>query len=306
MWFMSRIITNNYLNKLNDLIAESEISPNFYSFLNFISNEIERDLNRNGSRSRKVFSSNHLKKLKEIQESNDLKRIYAYLKLIIEKFTGHYLHIHINAELSESTINNIVSLFAWEALVNSAYNNEILLEEINELTITTNPSLVLPANNNQRIINQIFKERYGLSHRLKFLKKISDLSKSNLNRGLLLNLNVSAIDCVKLSDYSAFPSALNTYINFGCGLQCIFDENDSILKNIGTIINLFPAERGINIWYKDFLAENINNWNQFPDYEFDKVITITYGEKTPEILLETQRRNKYQADEFYTIFPFEL
>ncbi len=303
---MSKIITDDYLNKLNELIAESQISSNFYSFLIFFRNEIERDQKRIGSRNRKVFSRNHLEKLIEIQESNDLKRIYAYLKIIIEKFTGHYLHIHINAELSESTINNIVSLFAWEALVNCSYDNDLVLKEINDLTTATSSSLVLPANNSQRIINQKYKERYGLSHRLKFTKTINNLPESNLNKGLLLNLNSSAVDCVNLSDYSIFPNALKTYVNFGKDLQFIFDERNDILQNISTIINLFPAERGRNIWYQNFITETINAWNQFPEYEFTKVITITSGEKPPEKLLETQRRNRFQTDEMYTIFPFEL
>ena len=39
---------------------------------------------------------------------------------------------------------------------------------------------------------------------------------------------------------------------------------------------------------------------------FKKVVTITSGEKTLEALLEMQKQNKFQADEIYTLFPFEL
>lgn len=315
MLLMSRIITNNYHNRLKKLIEESEISPNFDSFLDFFCKEIESDQKRKGSSRRKVFSNNHLEKLKEIQESEYLKRIYTYLKIIIEKFTGHYLHIHINEDLSESTLNNIVSLFAWEALVNCSYNEELLLAEMKNIQNSLSSEIILPAgteripgirNNNTQLTNQIYKERNGLRHRLKFIKKINNLHESNLNRGLLINLNSSDDSCVNLSDYSVFSNPLNTYVNFGEDLDFIFNEGNDILQKISTIINLFPVTRGRNIWYQNFIAEIINNWNQLPEYEFAKVITITSGEKIPEKLLETQRQNRFQVDEMYTIFSFEL
>ena len=39
---------------------------------------------------------------------------------------------------------------------------------------------------------------------------------------------------------------------------------------------------------------------------FKKVITITSGEKRPEALLEMHIQKKFQAEEIYTIFSFEL
>jgi hypothetical protein len=95
-------------------------------------------------------------------------------------------------------------------------------------------------------------------------------------------------------------------VNFGDSLQDIYEKNNSILQNISTIISLFPAERGRNIWHSDYISENINAWNQLSEFNFNKVITITSGEKTPEGLLEMQKQKKFQSEEIYTIFSFEL
>ena len=46
MWFMSRIITNNYIEKLNGLINEFESSPKLCSLIDFFLEEIQRDQNR--------------------------------------------------------------------------------------------------------------------------------------------------------------------------------------------------------------------------------------------------------------------
>ena len=89
-------------------------------------------------------------------------------------------------------------------------------------------------------------------------------------------------------------------------LQSIYEKNNSVLQKINTIINIFPAERGKNIWYHEFITENINAWNQLPGYNFSKVITITTGKKNSEDLLLMRKLNKFQSEEFYTIFPFEF
>jgi hypothetical protein len=102
------------------------------------------------------------------------------------------------------------------------------------------------------------------------------------------------------------PKALNSYINFGESLQSLYDKNNAILSRVDTIINLFPAITGSNIWYHDFITESIKQWNRLGEFNFKKVITITVGEKTPESLLDMQKQNKFQAAEIYTIFPFEI
>ncbi len=73
------------------------------------------------------------------------------------------------------------------------------------------------------------------------------------------------------------------------------------VERLSMIINLFPSITGKNIWYKDFMSDEISRYNNFK-----KIITITSGEKTPEALLEMQKQNKFQAEEIYTIFSFEL
>ncbi len=43
---MSRIITNNYIEKLNDLINEFDQSPNFTSLIDFLLDDVKKDQNR--------------------------------------------------------------------------------------------------------------------------------------------------------------------------------------------------------------------------------------------------------------------
>lgn len=303
---MSRIITINYINKLNLLIKDYELSQSFYSLLDFFVKEIQTDQERKTNRNQKIFTKSELLKIVEIKESIDLKRLFGYINLILKTFKGQYLHIHINSELSESIVNNLTTLFAWEALVECSYDEVNLDFQLSKLKTETKRDLIMPSDSNGHETNQIFRKRYGLKHRLKFIEKIKSLSKSNTNNGLLINLNSSARDCVNFSEFSVFPDSFNTYVNFGESLQDIYQNNNSILQNIRTIINLFPAERGRNIWHNDFVSENINDWNQLSEFNFGKVITITSGEKTPEALSEMQKQKKFQSEEIYTIFSFEL
>jgi hypothetical protein len=303
---MTRIITNNYIEKLNKLIIEFENSPNLYLLVDFFVKEVQTDQDRKANRNQKIFTKSDLLKIIEIKDLNDLKRLFSYINLILKTFNGQYLHIHINCDLSENIINNLTTLFAWEALVECSYDKETIDNQIGILKAETKRDLIMPSDNNGHETNQIFRKRYGSKHRLKFIEKIKSLAKSNSNNGLLLNLNSSTRVCVNLSDFSVFPDPLNTYVNFGDSLQDIYEKNNSILQNISTIISLFPAERGRNIWHSDYISENINAWNQLSEFNFNKVITITSGEKTPEGLLEMQKQKKFQSEEIYTIFSFEL
>ncbi|WP_430399096.1 hypothetical protein [Flavobacterium sp.] len=303
---MSRIITDNYINKLNDLIEKLESSQIFCSLLDFFIDEVKKDQNRKGNRNQKVFSVKDLEKLNEIKKCDELNRIFDYINIIIKAFSGQYLHIHINANLSDYFLDNLTSLFAWKTLVGCSYDEDFLDNEINFLKKVTKSDLLMPSDNNGHATNQIFRKRHGLKHKLKFIEKIKSINSNNQKNGLLLNFNSSAGKCVNLSDFSIFPKSLNTYVNFGNSLQNIYDIDDFILQNIGTIISLFPAERGKKVWYSDFISENINAWNQLPGINFTKVITITSGEKTPEALLEMYKQNKFQSEEIYTVFSFEL
>jgi hypothetical protein len=141
-----------------------------------------------------------------------------------------------------------------------------------------------------------------MKHRLNFIAYINSLPETTVNNGLLLNLNTSAGNCVNLSEFSEFPDSLTSFVNFGDTLRNTFKKmgEDKVLR-LSTIVNLFPSITGKNIWYKDFIRDEISRYNNFK-----KVITITSGEKTPEALLEMQKHNKFQADEIYTIFSFEL
>ena len=302
---MSRIITSNYIEKLNEIIDEFESSHKLNLLVDFFLEEVQKDQNRNGVKTRKIFSEDDLEKLNEIKKSKYLKRIFAYINSILNVFNGQYIHIHLNVDLSLTLEHNLISLFTWNALVDGSYNNENLENQISLLENETNLNLMMP-NNNGIVKNQIYWKRYGQKHNLNFINKIKSLNTDIQKNGFLLNLNTNTGSCVNLSEFSKFPDSLNTYINFGESLQYIYELNNSILENTNTIINLFPAERGQNVWYQYFIKEIINNWNQLPGINFFKVITITSGEKTLEALLEMQKQNKFQADEIYTLFSFEL
>jgi hypothetical protein len=303
---MSRIITNNYFTKLNQIINAFEITPNLRNLIDFFLEDITKDQNRLRNRNQKIFTSNDLIKLNEIKSDEKLKTIYSYINILIKNFTRQYLHIHINEDLSENMTDNLVSIISWGALSESIYDNNILSNEIDSLKTEIKRDLIIPYDNNGHLTNQIFTKRLGLIHKLKFIEKITNLSQNTGNNGLLINLNTTANVCVNLSDFSIFPESINTFINFGNNLQSIYDRNNSVLQKISTIINVFPAERGKNIWYHDFIMENINAWNQLPGYNFSKIITVTSGKKNSEELLQMRKLNKFQSEEFYPIFSFEF
>ncbi len=303
---MSRIITNNYFTKLNQVINGFDITPNLRSLIEFFLEDITKDQNRLRNRNQKIFTSNDLIKLNEIKSDEKLKTIYSYINILIKNFNRQYLHIHINEDLSENMTDNLVSIISWGALSESVYDDNILSNEIGFLKTEIKRDLIIPYDNNGHLTNQIFTKRLGLIHKLNFFEKIINLSQNTGNNGLLINLNTTANVCVNLSDFSIFPESINTFINFGNNLQSIYDRNNSVLQKISTIINVFPAERGKNIWYHDFIMENINAWNQLPGYNFSKIITVTSGKKNSEELLQMRKLNKFQSEEFYPIFSFEF
>ncbi len=298
---MSKILTDNYIDKLNRLINEFEQSPNLTSLIDFFLNDVEKDQNPNVNRNQKVFSLNEFEKLKEISRSSELKRIFAYIKIIIKTFEKQYLQIHINVDLPEKLIENIISLFAWEVYVNAKYDSGFLENEIYSLTMKTSRELNL-LDDNGHSENKLRRERKGWRHRLKLIKQIKSFSDYVTKNGILLNLNTSAENCVYLSEFSVFPESLNTSVNFGDNRKNIFKEmGREKVERLSMIINLFPSITGKNIWYKDFMSDEINRY-----HNFKKVITITSGEKTPEGLLEMKKQSKFQTEEIYTIFSFEL
>lgn len=303
---MSRIITNNYFTKLNQILNTFEINPNLRNLIDFFLEDITKDQNRLRNRNQKIFTSNDLIKLNEIISDEKLKRIYSYINILIKNFNRQYLHIHINDDLSENMTDNLVSIISWGALSESIYDDNILSNEISFLKTEIKRDLIIPYDNNGHLTNQIFTKRLGLIHKLKLFEKIIKFSQNTGNNGLLINLNTTANVCVNLSDFSIFPESINSFINFGNNLQSIYDRNNSVLQKISTIINVFPAERGKNIWYHDFIMENINAWNQLPGYNFSKIITVTSGKKNSEELLQMRKLNKFQSEEFYPIFSFEF
>ena len=303
---MSRIITNKYFTKLNQIINAFEINPNLRNIIDFFLEDITKDQNRLRNRNQKIFTSNDLIKLNEIKSDEKLKTIYSYINILIKNFNRQYLHIHINEDLSENMTDNLVSIISWGALSESIYDDNILSNEISFLKTEIKRDLIIPYDNNGHLTNQIFTKRLGLIHKLKLFEKIINLSQNTGNNGLLINLNTTANVCVNLSDFSIFPESINSFINFGNNLQSIYDRNNSVLQKISTIINVFPAERGKNIWYHDFIKENINAWNQLPGYNFSKIITVTSGKKNSEELLQMRKLNKFQSEEFYPIFSFEF
>jgi hypothetical protein len=299
---MSRIITSNYIEKLNNVISEFEISPKLKLLVDFFLEEVEKDQYRKVNRNQKYFLPSNLDKLNEIKNSDELKRLYIYINIIINAFSKQYLHIHLNTDLSENISDNLITLFILGALSESSFDNQILENEIKSLKIETSRDVIIANDSNGHKTNQIFRRRHGQKHRLRFVEKIKSQINNPSSNGILINVNTTAIDCAELSDFSKFPESLNSHVNLGDSLRNTFKKmgEDKVLR-ISTIVNLFPAITGQNIWYKDFIRDEISRYSNFK-----KVITITSGEKTPEALLEFIKLNKFQADEIFTLFSFEL
>lgn len=305
---MSRIVNDSYFHKLNSTLDEFDFSENLKSLVDFFKEQVEIDQSRKGSRNEKVFSEKIFNFLQQLKESSKTKRTLAYIYKLINSFEGKFLQIHINIDLEDSVSNQIIFLLTWDTLINSSFDDSQIREDIQALESEINRDLVLPSDNNKHRLNEIFREFKGKKYRKHFLQKILNLTINNIDNGCgwLINSNKGASISFKISEYSDLPYAINSYLNFGDTLQDIYDINNKILSRVDTIINLFPAITGSNIWYQDFIAESINEWNRLGDFNFKKVITITSGEKTPESLIDMQKQNKFQAEEVYTIFRFEI
>jgi hypothetical protein len=303
---MSRIITDNYLTKLNSILEELDYPSNLKAILDFFEEQIKIDQSRKVSKNQKIFSPRDFNNLQKIKNSVEIKKIFSYLNKIIKSFEGQYLHVHINSDLVESIYDTLIFLTTWNVLINSCSDENLLKNNIDFLDKETNRPVIMPSDCNKHRSNQIFREVIGKKYRHKFLQKFLNLTEGQTGKGCLININKGASACVTLSEFSEFPKLLNTYINYGQTLQSMYKNNAEILSQVDTIINLFPSETGSNIWYSDFIAENINEWNRLAEFNFKNVITITSGEKSAEKLLDMSRQNKFQVEEMYTIFPFEL
>ena len=305
---MSRIVNECYIDKLNSILEVYDYSDGLKTLIDFFKEQVEKDQSRKGSRNQKVFSEKDCNFLQQLKESSEIKRILAYVYKLINSFEGNYLQIHLNTNLEDSVSNQIIFLLTWETLINSSFDKSQITKEIEALDVETNRPLIMPSNNNRHLSNPIFKEAKGKKYRKNFLEKILNLTNNQTDNGLgwLINANKGISASINISEYSDLPNAINSYLNFGDTLQVIYDNNNSILSRVDTIINLFPAITGSNIWYQDFIAESINEWNRLDEFNFKKVITITSGKKTPESLSDMLKQNKFQAEEIYIIYPFEL
>jgi hypothetical protein len=303
---MSRIVGKNYIDKLNSTLEGFDFSDNLKSLIDFFKEQVEIDQSRKGSKNQKVFSMKEFNFLQQLKESSEIKRILAYLYKLINSFDGNYLQIHLNIDLEDNVTNQITFLLTWDALINSRFDYSQIKKDIEALESEINRDLILPSDNNKHRLNQILREAKGKKYRKTFLQFFLNLTNNQINNGWLINASKGASTSFNISEYSDLPNALNSYLNFGDTLQDIYDNNNTILSKVDTIINLFPAITGSNIWYQDFIAESINEWNQFDEIDFKKVITITLGEKTPESLSDMLKQNKFQVEEIYIIYPFEL
>ena len=303
---MSRIVGKNYIDKLNSTLEGFDFSDNLKSLIDFFKEQVEIDQSRKGSKNQKVFSMKEFNFLQQLKESSEIKRILAYLYKLINSFDGNYLQIHLNIDLEDNVTNQITFLLTWDALINSRFDYSQIKKDIEALESEINRDLILPSDNNKHRLNQILREAKGKKYRKTFLQFFLNLTNNQINNGWLINASKGASTSFNISEYSDLPNALNSYLNFGDTLQDIYDNNNTILSKVDTIINLFPAITGSNIWYQDFIAESINEWNQFDEIDFKKVITITLGEKTPESLSDMLKQNKFQVEDIYIIYPFEL
>lgn len=305
---MSNLFSTIYLAKLKQLIENFEISGNAISLLEFFSNELEKDALKKVNNKSKVFKSKKIDYILEINKSNELMNIYKYLKIIIQKFNSFKdelnLVIHVNSDLEENMIDNLISLFTWDILINSRIDKNLLDNEISQLEIITKKEIHADKNN----VYMEYRKRYGQQHRLKLLKKLKELSLKDDEYyfdGVLINLNKNNEDLINLSEFSNFPKMKTNYVNFGKSLQEIYDDGKINLIDVKTIINIFPALRGQNIWINDFSAENIKSWNDLPDYNFNKLITITSGFKSYDVLTQ-QKKEIFKDIQLYVIFQNEI
>lgn len=304
---MSRIINKSYIDKLNSALDGFDFSDNLKSLVDFFKEQVEIDQSRKGSRNQKLFSEKDFNFLQQLEEYSEIKRVLSYLYKLINSFDGNFLQIHLNIDLEDIVSNQIIFLLSWDALINSSFDKSQIISEIKALEVETKRPLIMPSDNNRHLSNQIFREAKGKKYKKIFLQKLLNLTNQNdYGCGWLVNANKGASTSFRISEYSDLPNAINSYLNFGDTLQVIYDNNNTILSKVDTIINLFPAITGSNIWYQDFIAESIKEWNRLGEFNFKKVITITSGEKTPESLLDMQKQNKFQAEEIYTIFSFEI
>lgn len=303
---MSKIINENYIAKLDSTLEQLDYSDNLKSMIDFFEEQVKKDQSKKGSKKQKVFSMKDYIFLKQLKESSEMKRIFTYLHKLINTFDGNYLQIHLNMDFEDSTVDQIIFLLIWDALINSSFDDKKITYDIKTLESETNGGQISLVDNNKHRLNQILRELSGKEIKIKVLKRILSINNKKSTKGWLINTNKGAITTYNLSEFTGLYKALDTCLNFGEKLQTLYDKNSILLNRLDTIINLFPSITGSNIWYPDFIAESINEWNRLDDFNFKQVITITSGEKTPESLLDMHKQNKFQVQEIYTIFPFEI
>jgi hypothetical protein len=304
---MSRIVNESYFDKLNSALEGFDFSDNLKSLVDFFIEQVEKDQSRKGSRNQKLFSEKDFNFLQQLKESSEIKRVLSYLHKLINSFDGNYLQIHLNIDLEDAVSNQIIFLLTWDALINSSFDRCQICNDIKALESEINRDLILSSDNNKHRLNEKFREFKGKKYRKTFLQKLLNLTNQNdYGCGWLVNVNKGNSASFNISEYSHLPNAINSYLNFGDTLQVIYNNNSTILSRVDTIINLFPAITGSNIWYQDFIAESINEWNRLGEFNFKKVITITSGQKSLESLLDMQKQNKFQVEEIYIIYSFEL
>jgi hypothetical protein len=296
---MNRIISQKYLDRLKDLRRRFSLSPNLSCLLDFFESEVLKDQGKGG---RKIFKENSLLRVNDIKSSVKLKDIYSYIEIIANSFKGRFLHIHINEDLTDDIRDNLITLLVWKAFSCADYKTETLQEEFENLIKKNKQQINLPATTSKNLINPIFKQRSGDKHREKIIEMILNLHGVFEEDGVLINLNKTAENCVFLSEFSSFPEPLNLFLNFGKSGREVFGEMGvKKTSRLSVVLNLFPSFTGKNIWYKDFIRDEISRYTNFK-----KVITITSGEKSAMELYEMQRQNKFQSEEIYTIFSFEI
>jgi len=303
---MSKIVTNTYLDKLNLIIDEYEFSKKLEKFIEFNLDELTNDYSGKENRSVTLFSNEQFEKVKEIKHSKFLRKLFSYINVICNSFNGQFLHIHINVDLTDEIMKNITTFFVWDVQLSGIYNRDNIAIEINNIIHLINREIILTTETNGRDKNRIFREKKGLRHKKRLYEHILENSNETADLGVLLNMNISNKNSVQISEFSNFPNSSNCILNFGNKMQDVYQTNLDTLQNIRKIINLFPSISGNSIWYGDFIKENVDMWNAMPNYNFNKIITITSGEKSIENLLKMEKYNKFQSQESYTIFQFEL
>lgn len=283
-------------------------------FIDFFFKETMKDKGK-ANRQKRIFSDSKVIQIEILQSSKKLKSIFNYLISVIENFSGNSIHIHINIELEESELYSLKLAFAFYTYKLGFKDLHLIEEEL--LKLDAEPKISEYPDCNGRVLNKLEKKYNGKRHQkryLEFLRCLNNYSSSSSSPNeFLLNINRLDGDDNFISEYSKMPQSYDYFPNFGKRIGDLFEvrsdkhlEQPQFFVNSTTVINLFPVLFGPNVWYDTFIFDSLERWNETVGCNFRKIVTVTAKHDTFENLLKIKKANKFNVEELYVIFPFEI